>query len=141
VTVRDAKILNTLEVVLEDLPKVFNAKVAAAVVYKGKIISVGVNQDKTHPVAAEYQKNEHSIFLHAEVDAIVKARKRISETDLKRSTLYVARVKMDSFQNTMFGMSRPCSGCMRCIKDHGIKKVIYTTHGDEVASYVTEEFR
>ena len=103
------------------------------------MISIGVNSYKSHPFAAKYSKNEHAVFLHAEADAILKAKRKLSEAEMKKTTLVLVRVKYDTFGNQSFGYSKPCEGCEKCIQDHGIKTVIYTLECElDKAVYVTE---
>lgn len=134
------KYFEVLRVVAEDIEPVRNAQLAAMIVYKGRIISIGYNQKKTHPMAAKFGKNPDAIFLHAEVDAIVKAKKKLSDAELKKSTLIVLRVKEDNEGNKMFGIAKPCPGCSKCIEAHEIKKVIYTENSmQNELVYVTKE--
>lgn len=120
------KNLNILRAIAEDIEPVRNAQLAAMIFYKGRIISIGYNQKKSHPMAAKFSKNPDAIFLHAEVDAVIKALKKLSEAELKRATLIVARVKTDENGKLVFGMAKPCPGCSKCIAAYGIRKVIYT---------------
>ena len=55
--------LKTLFLIARDVEPDVNSRHAAAVVYKGKIISIGTNQNKTHPNAVKYQKNSFNIFF------------------------------------------------------------------------------
>jgi deoxycytidylate deaminase len=123
-----AKRFEYLKPIAEDVAPVRNARLSAMLVYKGKIISIGVNQHKSHPFAAKYSKNKDAIYLHAETDCIFKASKKLTESELRKSTLYVCRVKQDSPRNgnLIFGKAKPCEGCNECIRAHGIKTVIYT---------------
>ena len=135
--------LKTLFLVARDVEPVVHSRHAAAVVYKGKIISIGTNQNKTHPYAVKYQKNEMANTLHAEVDAIYKAKKRLKDHELKKATLIVVRAKTTvtrgSKEHDHFGFSKPCKGCTECIKDHGIGKVVYTDFSQvETMKYMTE---
>ena len=131
------KHIETLKVIAEDLEPVSNARLAAMVIHKGKIVSIGVNQHKSHPFAAEYSKNPEAIFLHAETDAIYKAKKKLTSSELRKATLIVVRVKT-SGKDTVFGLSKPCEGCTKCIQDHEIGTVIYTENSNKnEMKYVT----
>jgi deoxycytidylate deaminase len=107
-----------------------HARIAACVVYKNELISVGVCSYKTHPLQRRYGRNQHSVYLHAEVDAIIKAQKRVEARgiSLKKCTLYVARVKRPAAFATSFiaGLAKPCEGCMKAIREAGIGKVVFT---------------
>lgn len=85
----------------------------------GAVIKIGkksrvsaYNVHKTHGKLGSGRYNS----LHAETHAILKAKKQ--GMDLKGATLYVYR---EGGLN-----SKPCPDCQRIIKQHGIKKVIYT---------------
>lgn len=118
--------LNILKSIAEDVEPVSNARLAAMVVYKGKPMSFGVNIKKTHPFAAKYSKNPDAIYLHAEASAILAAKKRLTDVEMRKSTLIVCRIKYEPDGTPLFAIARPCSGCAKCIEEHGIKTLIYT---------------
>ena len=127
---KHTKYLNVLSKIASDItfPVRKNARMSACIVYKNDIVSFGVNEMKSHPFQAKYGKNEDAIYLHAETSAIRNALKYISTEELEKSTLYVCRVKFDdSFKRKLiFGLSKPCPGCERCISTFGIKNVVYS---------------
>ena len=120
--------------ILDTLAKVAAAnpglreKFAAAVVYRNRIISVGMNSMKSHPMAAKYGKNEHAIFLHAEVAAIKNALREMEVDDLSKCDIYITRVKKEKpfSKKFVWGLSKPCPGCERAIAEFGLKRTIYT---------------
>jgi len=103
-------------------------------VYKGKIISYGFNQDRTHRMSRRFKKNPDANFIHAEVDAIKNALYRTDAKTVGKSTLYVARAKkVERYNpNMVFGKAKPCRGCQDCINWFDIKKVFYTEDNGEV---------
>ncbi|SVE26487.1 uncharacterized protein METZ01_LOCUS479341 [marine metagenome] len=103
-------------------------KLACAIVYRKTIITIGTNSYKTHPIMSEYGVNEDSIYLHAEIDAINKALKLISKKQLAQCDLYILRVKREQGVESAWirGLAKPCSGCMKAIKQYKIRKVYYT---------------
>jgi len=127
---RNEKILDILTKVAADISEpVKNYRLAAAIVLKNSIISFGVNSYKTHPFQARWSKNKHAIHLHAEINAIKNATKKIDTNLLKKSSLYVARVILDNKGSILSrALSMPCSGCQRCIVEFEIRNVIYTTN-------------
>ena len=129
---RHDNIIEMLKIMAADNVNDIGARLAACVTYKGKVVSFGLNQLKSHPFQLMYGKNKDSLFLHAEVDAIYRATKRLSTHELTKSTLYVARVKRASStaQGFVNGLARPCIGCARCIATFGLKRVVYTTEQD-----------
>jgi tRNA(Arg) A34 adenosine deaminase TadA len=92
---------------------------AAAIVHNGKILSIGHNRRKTHPLMLKFQHKPYKIFLHAEIDAIVKIK---DKTLLKECQLYVAR---RSKGNNILN-SEPCETCKKAIRFFGIKQVYWT---------------
>jgi len=115
-------ILQKLKEVAEDSEPVSKVRLAAAILYKNKIVSIGRNQYKTHPIMLRFCKNPEAIYLHAEVDAINRAKKILTVSELSKATLVVIRIKKDG----SYAMAKPCEGCQDCINHHNIKKVFYT---------------
>jgi len=120
------KIIQQLTLIASDVEPVRKARIASAVVYRDKVISYGFNSKKSHPFAQKFQKNPHAIFLHAETSAILRATKRISAKELRQSTLFVVRVKLDLRGRMSYGLAKPCTGCQSCIDSHGIPRVLFT---------------
>lgn len=88
-------------------------RLGAVVARRGKILGVGSNTRKTHPLSrATYQTT------HAEVAAIASAK-----DSLQGATLYVVRILRDG----SVAMSKPCPGCQALAESVGIKTIIYTT--------------
>lgn len=124
------KFLSSLSLIAIDVIPVAHAKIAAALVYKGEVISIGTCQYKSHPMQKQYGRNPMSVFLHAEIDALIKGQKRIESRGipLKKCTMYVARVKKPYANASGFitGMAKPCEGCMKALTEAGIVNVVYT---------------
>jgi len=117
-----SKLFKDLKLIAENVPKVANAQIAAAIVYKRQLISVGFNQKKTHPFQKTFSKNPDAIYLHAETSAIYNALKKVSVEELKKCSLYIFRIKSDGST----GLAKPCVGCMKCITTFDLKAVYYT---------------
>lgn len=92
-------------------------KHGSVIVKGGRVISTGINKERSHPriVSSKHIKDHCSV--HAEIDAIKKAK------DVSGATIYVARVNKRGVARD----SRPCNRCYEVIKNNGIKKIIYTT--------------
>lgn len=88
---------------------------------RNRLLSVGTNSyDKTHP----YQKHcavqadlISKVYLHAEIDAIIKLR--------GRSCFRIHIERYDKKGNPM--LAAPCPICQIAIKKAGIKQISYTT--------------
>ena len=108
-------------------------KLAACLVIRNEIISVGFNSDKSHPLQKRFAKNNDAIFKHAEVDCIIKALKIVDEDDLKNATLYVYRVKKQNKGDTgwVSGLAEPCPGCQKAIEHFGIKRTVFSLEDEK----------
>lgn len=114
--------MNHLRLIARDVAPVARVCMSSALVYKGKIITLGVAQYKSHPLQAKYSRNPDSIFLHAEIDAI---RKLKDKDFLSSCDLYVCRLKYKG-RKLVDGLACPCEGCQQAIEDFNIKRVFYT---------------
>lgn len=116
------QIISILRALAQDSEPVAKQRVAAAVVYRKKIVGLGTNKKKSHPFQKEYSHNEDAIFFHAEVSAIHSATREVSTELFKKSDIYVIRL----LKNGKLGLAKPCSGCSRCIATFGIRNVYYS---------------
>lgn len=118
-----------------DVAPVGAARIAAGLVYKNEFISFGTNKYKTHPFQAKFGNTELSIYLHAEIDAIINASKRVAPDIIAKSTMYVSRMKWtDSKKRIMTqGLACPCEGCQKAIVAFDIKKVFFSENFDGFA--------
>lgn len=87
--------------------------VVCAIVKKGKIVSLGYNDKRSHQMMGTQKK------VHAEVRAVVKAGRK----DLHGATAFVLR----SNKNGRPGMAKPCPICEKVLRDRGINHVFFTT--------------
>lgn len=103
------------------------AKMAAAIVYKKKIISIGINSYKTSPFQLRYAKNIYSVYFHAEIAAIKNALRHIDIYDFKYADMLICRMKYFPEKRIYaYGSAKPCDGCLRAIAEFGIRNVWYT---------------
>jgi tRNA(Arg) A34 adenosine deaminase TadA len=121
---KELSFISILKKITQDMKCVGNQTLAACIVKNNKIISFGHNKNKTHPLQSKFSKHPQAIFLHAEIDAIKNAVKRIGVEDLIGSTLYIVRTKKDGSE----GLAKPCKGCMQAIESFNLAKVVYTSN-------------
>lgn len=100
-------------------------KLAAGVVYKNRLVAVGVNSYKSHPLMTKFGKNPEAIYLHAEVDAIKNALRVLSLQELEKSDILVVRVKRDGHDYKTC-LAKPCDGCARAIQAFNLRNLYYT---------------
>lgn len=107
-------------------------KVAAALVYKGRILSTGTNQYKTHPLMMTRGYREDQNWRHAEVDCIINASKFMTKEQMARCELRVVRAKRPSADSRkwILGLAKPCPGCSQVIRNYGITNVVWTEDAD-----------
>jgi deoxycytidylate deaminase len=121
------EIFDTMFKLAVDGEQVANAKIVSLITMGRKVIAFGSNRDKTHPMQFKYGKNCNAIYLHAEIDVIVNALRRLSVDELQKCSLYVLRVKRSSRSGPFIaGKSMPCDGCTRAINAFNLKNVFYT---------------
>jgi tRNA(Arg) A34 adenosine deaminase TadA len=113
----------TLKKITRDIECVGNQRLAACIVRGTRVISFGHNKRKTHPLQTRFAKNQHCVYLHAEIDAIKNALKELKVEDLKQCTLIVVRTKKDGST----GLAKPCKGCRQSIETFELKQVVYST--------------
>jgi deoxycytidylate deaminase len=108
------------------------AKLAASLVIRNEIISVGYNSYKTHPLQKRFSKNIEAIFKHAEVDCIISALRHVEQEEMAKGTLYVYRVKKLTKDHVEWsdGYAEPCIGCQQALRHFKIKRVVYSTDDD-----------
>lgn len=118
---------NLIHLAIEEAKKSDHKQKVGAVIFdKKRILSKGHNTcqksvKKLHP---KFQRFRYSV--HAEVDAIIKAKK-----DLKGTSILVIRLN----KNNQFKLSKPCANCMNYIEYVGIKKIFYS---DSKYPYILE---
>lgn len=102
--------------VKEALKSTYKQKLGVVIFSKKKLLSLGHNypQKSVKHLLPRFKKYDS---IHAEVDAIIKAK-----TDLKGASLLIVRIN----RLNQFRLSRPCITCMKYIEYVGIKRVIYS---------------
>lgn len=94
-------------------------KVGCVLVRKGRIVVSTTNVfGKTHPrqkLLAERVNEPYRVSLHAELRALLKARKPVD-------TLIVGRVN----HLGQLCLAKPCPVCQLAIAEHGVRKVYYS---------------
>jgi tRNA(Arg) A34 adenosine deaminase TadA len=110
-----------------------SARVSAAIVHKNNIIAFATNEDKTHPFQFKFGKDNMKMHLHAEINVIKNALKILSQKELSKSTLYVARVKYvnEKRRAITWGLAKPCESCSKAIAAFNIDKICYTQDSDK----------
>lgn len=106
--------------------------IGCVAMYKGNIVGIGCNTNKTHPAQKYYNKYRNpggediSMVaipkLHAEINCINQFKH--TNINFSKVKLYIYRLRNDR----PYGMARPCPACMAAIKDIGIKNIYYTTN-------------
>lgn len=101
--------------------------IGCVAVYRGQVIGVGFNCNKTHPKQKFYNKYRNPSEtmlpkLHAEISCLNQIRGY--DIDFSKVKLYIYRIRKDQ----PHGLARPCPSCMATIRDLGINEIYYTTN-------------
>ena len=127
----NTEIFNETFKLAQSVEPVRGARIAAAVIRKGKVVSFGYNHKKSHPFQAKFCKNNHAVFFHAEVHAIKNALNSVNVDDLSKCDLYIVRAKRNKENKKwLTGLSKPCSGCQKCIDLFDLNSVYYSKEGE-----------
>ena len=117
--------------------------VGCVITYKKKIIGIGANSDKTHPMQAYYNKYRHfnktkngvKHSIHAEIAAINSIPYTVGkEIDWSKVKVYIYRICKG--KEGGHGLAAPCSGCRQALMDLGIQHVYYSGNG----SFIYEQY-
>lgn len=124
-------IVSILKEVALSNEKVFRVRVASAIVYKKKIVSIGINSLKSSPFQLKFASSPYSIYFHAETMAIKNALNYYPSDLLKKMEIVVCRVKYyPELKRQDYALAKPCSGCMKAIQTFGLKRVFFSTQFD-----------
>ena len=92
-----------------------NPAIGAAIYRGNKLVSIGCNKKKSHPLLA----NEDRFYsLHAEMTAILNAKQ-----DLDGCDIFVYR---EFRHNSQPALAKPCDDCMIVLLDQNLKRCYYT---------------
>ena len=107
----------------------------AAAFYNGKLLALGWNSNKTHPMQAHYNSQERGFdgyhfksTIHAEMMVINKI--KYLDIDFSKVKVFVWRGKHEP------RLSKPCAACEKALRDLGIRHVYYTGTN----SYIEETY-
>lgn len=119
------QILKDLFTIAQDVIPVRSSRICAAIYNRSFLISIGINNKKSHPIQKKFAINKDRIYQHAEINAIINALKR--QKIIYGNSIYIARARYNENNKTFeFGLSKPCNGCMEALKKYGIKSIHYT---------------
>lgn len=103
-----------------------NFKVGAIVFHKDRILGIGRNQNRSHPMQAKHATHEKKIWCHAEISAII----RTTPKEREGASILVVR---PSFNTGRQNDSKPCLGCFGAIEiKSGLKFLYYFISGELV---------
>lgn len=103
-------------------------KMAAIIAKRKRVLGVGLNSRRSHPLQKIFSRSDVKIALHAEISAIIDALKKFDESDLSGATIFVARV----LKNGRRGIAKPCPICEKALRAYGIDTVYYTEYENAV---------
>lgn len=106
-------------------------KHVALIVKGSRILSVGVNLERSHPLAKRFKLKKESESQCAELNACLKLGLSHKEElpDFSGLTIIVVRV----LKCGTLGMSKPCVGCQSLIRQCGFRKVCWSNEKGELS--------
>lgn len=111
------------------------AYLTALIVSGGKILSVGFNGRDKASSGLQRRYSQHNTHhtkpctIHAEIDAVLNCRRK---NDLTGSKIFVIRrLRLDSVDNPLIAMAKPCPMCQAVLFSYGIRRATYTISNDE----------
>ena len=95
------------------------------ILYKNRLISTGLNVNKTHPMNLRITGEDYSDQKQtcSELNAILKL-KRLTNIDTRKCTL----VNLRYDRNDKIALAKPCSSCQSLLRYHNFKQVIWSTN-------------
>jgi deoxycytidylate deaminase len=123
---REARIVNRLVNIADGSTMCFRH--SAALVKGGKVYSIGKNSDRACI-------NGNAVTsTHAEVDAILNS--------LKMGIVPSGDIWVIRYQRSgVLGKSRPCSSCLKVIRQFNIARIFYSWDDGEIIKVKTSEFK
>ncbi len=97
-------------------------RMGAVLVLRNGDIFYGYNQQRSHPFQKQWAKHPEAIFLHAEIDALIRAMKMVPDEMIVGSSIYIARV----LKNGQPALAKPCSGCLGALIHFGVDNIWWT---------------
>ena len=91
-------------------------KIGCVIVKHNKVLGMGYNKLKTHPMAPHEYK-----YTHAEFMAAYKA-----NNDIKGATVYVFRQQ----KSGQMACAKPCKSCWNYLLALGVKEVVYSDYNE-----------
>lgn len=123
------------------LSSTFKPHIGAALMYGHRILAIGFNSKKTHPVQKEFnvvrqfeEPHVNNGTIHAEMMCLLKAQHL--DIDWKKAELFIYREDGTTHEPLP---AKPCKACLQAIKKFGIKKVYYSTSNIPYAKLNKEE--
>lgn len=104
---------------------------------KNKLLSIGINSPKTHPLNLKYnylnkQKNKisHIVGTHSEMSAVIK----LGLESCDGLTIINTRIN----RKNEIDYSFPCNGCMEMLRELKFSKIFYTSKDKKFHSITPE---
>ena len=117
----------------------FSPMIGAAAIYKGTLVAIAANTNKTSPLQARYNVYRYKdadtpCKCHAETALVQKIRWKFGDSiNWGKVHIYLYR----QYKDGSLAPSRPCPSCLAMLKELGVKKIFYTTED----GYAEEKFK
>lgn len=116
------------------------ARIVAGIYHRERLMAVGFNQMKSHPLQQRFSDRPSRIFQHAEIAALVQFQRRHPPELLANCEMVISRARKTVERHWQFGLVRPCCGCFRALTHFSVRSVTYSLNGN-LPTYETKELR
>jgi tRNA(Arg) A34 adenosine deaminase TadA len=99
-------------------------KMAAIISKRKRVLGIGFNSRKTHPLQRRFSDHDLKVCIHAEIDALRDALRNYDEEAIRGAEIFVARV----LKNGSPATAKPCKTCQVALDTFGIAAVYWTEH-------------
>jgi len=92
---------------------------------RGRILSLGRNKLKTHPLQAHFAQKlgkPERIYLHAETDAVIKCINKHGIDALRDADIFIVRFSKKGDTAS----SKPCNMCRYMLQSYAVRHVFHT---------------
>lgn len=101
-------------------------RLAAVLCSRSGSVVVGYNKSKSHPLQYRFTGDTNKIYLHAEIDALVRASQM--GINIHYSRIFIARVLKDGSR----ALAKPCKYCWKALLHFGVAEIGWTEDEDNV---------
>lgn len=122
--------MNITTLPIPETPHAGNQRHFAFIFRGSKLLVVGVNSKKTHPLAKYYKQYRFTEVQCAELNALIRLGALHKDRDINFKKLHMVVIRIS--KEGKFLYSKPCKGCCAMLARFKFKAVQYSDSGELV---------